>query len=764
MDRDVPAARNSFVIAVMMRNRNQSLPLPQLRLAPGLVRQPGWLVIVYLFGLCSGFADLAASASAMGTVQPQDCAATIGFQGQFKLGRWSPIFFSGPEVDNATHFRVTVPDGNGRRIIYSGPILSSQIQPQGWLKIGRSFGTADIELLGSNDQIVACTNLEIGKAGAEALDPTLPLILTIESSAVLQQAVKQLENQLFKSASNVVSIHDAKSLPVCPSAYDGVQVIYLSTADATLLDSLSVPQLDAIEKWVFRGGKLFFSAGSNADQAFTRPDGLSRFLPGKFDSQFDLESSRQIERYTVSKQPLLVRGDAPLKATRLSEITGIAEPSGARQPTVIRQPFGFGQVVFATVDVDLAPVAQWSGLKNLLLKGTVQNINLNRSGYSENESRGVVQIGYRDLVGQLMLPLEQFTKVRFVNFTIVAVLIGLFVLCVGPGDYFLLKKLFGKMEWTWLTFTLLTLLFCGLAYWIAKTTRPAEMQINQLEIIDVDTQTKAVRGSIWTNIFSPQVARASIDTDTRNAIGISTQGSSCWLGLPGQGLSGMQSRAASDTSSLPYACQLDFLETGSGTAALVDLPLQVSSTKTIFTRYHSQVDFQTRSRLRVNPNRSERLVGSITNPLNVEIRNCRLLYQNWVHLFPTAIAPGETVDIYSGTRERTTTYYFSRQQDTASDKEGGLAWNPQDADIDRIAEMLMFHEAARGRDYTSMSNGYQAEIDLSEQVNLNRAILFGQLGDVCTQLNFESNAGTPEYDNCRTILRLILPVDVSNSN
>ena len=711
-------------------------------------------MIAFLFCLMLNHAEAA-------VLNAEQLSATIGFGGKFKLGRWSPIFFDGIESAKAQKFRVVVPDGNGRRIAYSGPVLGTEIdRPQGWIKVGRSFGLVEFELFDGSEQLVDSGNLQLGNQAAESLDPTLPLVLTIESGEVLKNAVKPLESQLFDAASTVVSINESDGLPVCSLAYEGVQVIYLATSDVKLIESISSEQLDAIENWVRDGGKLVFCAGRTSKQVFSSPTGLIRFLPGEFDSTVEVPSSQQIERYTVSKQPLLGRGDEPLQVTRLTNITGIQEPAGTKLPTVVRQPFGFGQVVFTTLDLDLKPISEWSGLKNLLLKGTIQNLNLNRSGYSENESRNVVRVGYRDLIGQLMLPLERFRKVSFVNFTIVALLIGLFILCAGPGDFFLLKKLFRSMEWTWLTFTLLTLTFCGLAFVIAKMTKPSELQINQLEIIDVETATQVVRGSVWTNVFSPNVTTLDVDSDSSNAIGINTAGSSCWLGVPGKGLSGMQSLTANGDSATPYNCNLEAVKNKDQVnyqAELSGLPVQVASTKTIFTRYNSSADFKSRSRLKVNPVRN-RLAGSFTNPLDVEIQNCRLLFENWVYIFPRPIAPGETVDIVTGTRERTTTFYFSRHQENGSDKEGGLAWNPEDTNINRISEMLMFHESARGREYTSMSNGYQSDLDLSEQVYLNRAILFGRLGDVCTQLNFKSDSGLPEFDQSRTIIRLIIPV------
>ena len=47
---------------------------------------------------------------------------------------------------------------------------------------------------------------------------------------------------------------------------------------------------------------------------------------------------------------------------------------------------------------------------------------------------------------------------RLVPFWLVAGLIVVYILLIGPGDYFFLRKLVGRMEWTWLTFPLVVLL------------------------------------------------------------------------------------------------------------------------------------------------------------------------------------------------------------------------------------------------------------------------------------------------------------------
>ncbi len=60
--------------------------------------------------------------------------------------------------------------------------------------------------------------------------------------------------------------------------------------------------------------------------------------------------------------------------------------------------------------------------------------------------------GYSDLAGQMRSALDRFTGVRQAPFWLVAGLIVAYILLIGPGDYFFLRKVVRRMEWTWLTF------------------------------------------------------------------------------------------------------------------------------------------------------------------------------------------------------------------------------------------------------------------------------------------------------------------------
>jgi len=75
---------------------------------------------------------------------------------------------------------------------------------------------------------------------------------------------------------------------------------------------------------------------------------------------------------------------------------------------------------------------------------------------------------FDDLAGQLRSSLEQFRGVRLAPFFVVASLLVLYILLIGPGDYFLLRRLRRGMQWTWLTFPAVVVLFAAGGYWASS--------------------------------------------------------------------------------------------------------------------------------------------------------------------------------------------------------------------------------------------------------------------------------------------------------
>ena len=692
----------------------------------------------------------------------------IGFEGITKLGHWVPVFIMGAQDLNATHFEISVLDGDDQPTIYSGELIS-RIGREGfleaWMRPGRKYGEMRVRLQDSQKNVLAEKTYSFDDPSLfNIVASTDRLVLSIESGdSVYKSLMSVITNNAEDDTQFLIAIKSASQLPASWLSLESVSTIVISTSNVELLQSFSKQQWQSIEQWVRNGGQLVFCGGANGSTALKIP-GLGQFLPGTFERVVPLQNSWQMEAFANSRDPLLQGKGATLPATRLNQLTGIVEKTQNETPLVIRSAKGFGEIVFSAIDFDQGPIVEWAG-RNAFFKRLLNPIAFTeRAAPDETQNNRFSHFGYDDLAGQLRVPLEQFSSVRFVTFTWVAVLIGLYILCIGPGDYFLLRNVLGKMELTWLSFTLITLLFCGVAVMMARFTRPDEMQVNQLEIIDIDSVDSTARGHLWANVFSPSTADCQVQIANQNSLGFDTYSNSTvtWQGLPGTGLGGMQTRAGAGLFRREYRCEFESNGAGDSPArcTLASLPVQVSSTKPLYVQWFSPNGFEVQSKLKLDP-RIQRLEGTITNPLNVKITNCRLMFENWTYKLNDDLDPQETFDVATETREQTAKNFLTRRV-RKSNKGKNIAWNPADTRLWRIADMLMFYQLAGGRGYTQLSHDYHPQLDLSQQLNLGRAMLVGEIKGRCTDIEISDPRSTAVYDNTTTIVRIILPVEYEN--
>src|SRR5262249_53968617 len=101
--------------------------------------------------------------------------------------------------------------------------------------------------------------------------------------------------------------------------------------------------------------------------------------------------------------------------------------------------------------------------------------------------------------------LEKFREVPVISFGWVALFILFYVLLVGPLDYFVLKKVFKRLELTWVTFPATVLLVSVLAYATAYALKGDELRVNKVDLVEVDLPgPHQVYGHTWFTLFSPR--------------------------------------------------------------------------------------------------------------------------------------------------------------------------------------------------------------------------------------------------------------------
>ena len=95
--------------------------------------------------------------------------------------------------------------------------------------------------------------------------------------------------------------------------------------------------------------------------------------------------------------------------------------------------------------------------------------------------------------GQLRSAPGPLHRRALVPFWLVAGLIIVYILLIGPGDYFFLRKIVRRMEWTWLTFPVIVALVCVGAYVLAYRLKGDQLRVNQIDLVDVDAASGRMR-------------------------------------------------------------------------------------------------------------------------------------------------------------------------------------------------------------------------------------------------------------------------------
>ena len=688
-----------------------------------------------ILGAIAALAWLSPAASAQDD-RPEIVRLRVGIGGCYKVGQWTPVEITlrGGNAAMTGGVTLTVPDGDGVPSRVSTPVnRPCQVLPgrDTTVLLFARFGRTDSDAMVRfhvDDKVVAEREYT---AAIEADDKHFASAMTTDQrlfveigpgSAGVEDAVT-LAGRDSMNEPRVVRLSEVDSLPTRWYGYEGVDAVVISTSRPEVFHKLlggSNARVEALDHWIRMGGKLVLLVGSQGSEILDASGPLARFAPGKLESMTPLHSTEALELYVENAASVAAPGQrVDMLAPRLKDITGEVEARESDLPMIIRAARGFGQVVFVAADLDCPPLNQWKDRKRLM--AMLLGVPTKREDVVR-ENTAIMQMGYEDISGQLRSAMDEFTGVRLVPFAAVVAGILAYIVLVGPVDYFLLRK-FRRLEWTWITFPLVVIAFSMAAYFLAYAFKGEELRVNQVDLVDVDVAGGLARGTTWANVFSPRAERYDLRLrpglpDAKAADDAEVLLS--WLGLPGEGLGGMNAATATTSA---WRRAYDF---SSGLDTIEGVPIQVWSTKSFTGRWSGQW----KNPIEANLTRKDDVpTGRITNTLGFAMEDCLLVYDRWVYQLGT-MAAGESARFDSGTqRVELKTLLTGRKM--MMDAKGDHV-EPQPAPYDvaskqipYILRMMMFFDAAGGSSYTRLSHRYQPFVDFSELLGPDRAILVG---------------------------------------
>jgi hypothetical protein len=736
--------------------KSHSSPGPHLRFSIGKsARLFAWFVCVACLYLLP-VPQLAFAA------EPSAEMLSLGTGGMFRLGLWTEarVQIDGGDTGFEGNAELILPDGDGFATRFVSPQLVSIKVPAGQrvdfrfpVKVGRSEADARIVLLDRAGQEVFSKSQAIARLG-KPLPPLQRFFIMIGEDQDVETELTS-GNQLLPEDERaiVVKLKSLDELPRTWRAGQGIDLIYLSTTGRTAAD-FNAESVAALVEWIRWGGKLIFTAGAEGGELLGEGQPLAELVPGRFEQIDRLYDSSEIENFVEAQSQLLTNDSEFITISRI-RLDGLAIFTDDDIPLVARKRMGFGEVTMIAFALDQQPLTSWKYRTALASRFLRRDISSARNQREEAVGR-VSHLGYTDLSGQLRVALDKFSQVSFLTFTLVAVLTIAYILCIGPGDYFLLKKLFGRMELTWITFPLITLLFAGAALMIYRHSRTDQLQVNQIEVIDVDARSSLARGRVWAHIYSPETRMVSLSFSTEQLpTSFETEEMFVsWNGFPSDALGGMTGNATTQIVDLPYRM---YLPAQGEPGGLKDMPLQVASTRAVTAEWSGTAKLDLDVQLSSQGDDSS-LNGRFQNPLPIELSDVSLFYGDWSYSLDHDLGPGENVDVRADMREKSLSGFLTRRT-LIDGKDVTPTWNPTDDDAARILEMIMFYEVAGGERYLKLTQRFDKESDFSKFISRKTAILVGRTARATNQIAIDGQPQSDHYDLQSTFYRVILPVD-----
>ena len=313
----------------------------------------------------------------------------------------------------------------------------------------------------------------------------------------------------------------------------------------------------------------------------------------------------------------------------------------AARPLAYQGAFGLGRVTVVGFDLDRPPVTDWAS------RGAFWEWLLNEAGPKlgarDFQSRAYQTDNPDALLAGLQTHLDTFEGVPVISFGWVALFILGYIVLIGPVDYLVLKKVFGRLEWTWVTFPLIVLLVSLGAYYAAYELKGRDLKVNKLDLVEVDLGGGRVYGRTYFTVFSPRMHYYTLGVEPVTAgegNAFAWAGTSAAEPSPGVNL-GWQGKAKQlrqSGISRSYAVRSGTTPEGQEfNAGLERVPIAVWSTKSFAADWSAPLADTplVESTLQVNTQNPNLLIGNLTSHLPDDaLAEARLVWRNQVFDLP----------------------------------------------------------------------------------------------------------------------------------
>jgi hypothetical protein len=692
----------------------------------------------------------------------------IGVRGHFKRGHWAEVQaeISAGQSGLAAELEVISRDGDGAAAAFVGPQVKLAPQetatlttvvkmgpPRSGMQLRIREGEKILAQFDISDASLNGDRINADKTWSKAHRSTSVVIATLGSPGGVAEAIELLQRHYADEVVEV-PLSEATGLPTTWRGYDAIDCLAVVASEENPLADVTPAQRAALLDWLRMGGRLLLVAGEGAAAIFEPDSPWSSLAPGSISELESLNTDAGLRMFTGEGVEL----DLPVKFWGITTspkmvVVGESGTASIERPLVVDAPFGFGRASLVLLDLARPPLNDWPG-RGRLIAQLIAGEQLRTEQHDTPRGGRMTHLGYRDLSGQLRMSLDQYADVTPTHFYPVAGALLIYLLLLGPGAYFLLRRATPRaMQLAWVLLPLLVIGFSVAAMALGRASHGTATKVNHIEIVDLDHGKGLQKGTFWTSLFTPSAESFDVKAKPQTLPDARIDDAQlAWQALPGEGLGGVDAPPLASGALQPYIVRAGGADLP---ASIQRLPLALASSKILAGSWRGTVPTVTdASQLRRGKLRE--IEGSFRNLAPVNLTHAYLAHGEYIYRALGEMKPGAIVDVAQLDRKHLE-YWFT-QRSAHKEKERSSPWNQEEGDIPRILDIIMFHRGVQGRSYTVLTHRYQPELDLTQLVRSGYAVLVGRAETPLVELNVN---GEPfDETNVRrwTYYRIVYPV------
>jgi hypothetical protein len=483
--------------------------------------------------------------------------------GRMRQGAWAPVYIpltAGPDGNAQQQFKLVLDavdlEDNPYRYTVPVPALAPGVNEVviGYLRAPNQEFTVTLET--ADGQTVRVPVKHQRPPEAEPLKPIYLLYVVAGGSTLKElkgvlkpdapkpgEVVDEISVTLDKGYARIDKVAD---LPDRWFGYEAADVVILTTGNDNFMNDLNASwaatRRKALAEWVRRGGKLVLSVGRNHQFANSLLSSMPLpevdkmpLLPFTITGSVQRPALRNVGWWANSGAPPLGEGARGVEVATLARAEERAKERGLgdgthvllieteekrpgkdpeQWPLIVSSSCGLGQVILVAFDLDGPPFNDWKGQKDFFVRLrdeiSPKHFNPDRLKKLESNFEGRDQ---PELLETLQRQVDTFDDVATISFGWVALFILLYILVVGPLDYLVLKKVFKRLELTWVTFPTVVLTISVGAYFIAYALKGDDLRVNKVDLVEIDLHTPQAYGTSWFSVFSPRVQNYTLGVE-----------------------------------------------------------------------------------------------------------------------------------------------------------------------------------------------------------------------------------------------------------